>query len=93
MTRMYLRSPNAFIISGGAMTALSQNDVLAMDYLGRFELCDWDECSEEERKANSAALEHGGHVTAVYKLPDGRKLSVGTHGDHSVVVMTLPEEY
>jgi hypothetical protein len=92
MTRIKLMSPS-FIISGGAMSALSQNGVVPTDYLGRFELCDWGECSEEERKANSEALQHGGHVTAVYGLPDGRKLSVGTHGDHSVIVMILAKEY
>lgn len=75
------------------MSALSQNGVLPTDYLGRFELSDWGECLEEERKANSEGRQHGGHITAVYKLPDGRKLSVGTHGDHSVIVMTLANEY
>jgi hypothetical protein len=74
------------------MAALSQNNVLPTDFLGRFELCDWGECSEEERKANAIGLEHGGHVSAVYKLPDGRKLSVGAHGDHAVVFMTLATE-
>jgi hypothetical protein len=92
MTRIKLMSPS-FFISGGAMAALSKNGVMPTDYLGRFELCDWGECSEEERKANADGLNHGGHVTAVYKLPDGRKLSVGTHGDHSVIVMTLANEH
>ena len=83
--------PGMIVITRGALAELQQQDVLRG--LVRHISGDWGELDEQDRKANDAALEHGGRLLSRYLTPGGTTFWIITEHDRSVTTILLPDEY
>lgn len=61
--------------------------------LQRHLLCDWGDVSEQDRRANNAALLNGSRIISCYQTKDGTRFWILTEADRSVTTVLLPQEY
>lgn len=52
----------------------------------------WGQISDDDKRANDYAREHGGRILSSYNLGDG-KVWIITEADRSATTILLPEEY
>ena len=62
-------------------------------YLSLHSRGNWGEVSEEDRRANDYAVEHGERVLSAYTLRTGERIWIITEADRSSTTILLPSEY
>lgn len=81
------------VATPGAISAITENDVTALEYLSRHARGDWGDLDPEDTATNDAAVEHGERILSAYILPDGQKVWIITEWDRSITTLLLPSEY
>jgi hypothetical protein len=80
-------------ITPGALEMLGQANISPQSILERHVLGDWgDGLTDNDRKTNDLAVEMGGRILSVYKLPHGDSVWVTTEPDRSATTIMLPGE-
>ncbi len=81
------------VATPGALQALEDNGQGCTEYLERHIRGDWGDLCEEDKQANTEAVENGLRVLSAYRLPDGTKIWIITEADRSSSCVLLPSEY
>ncbi len=62
--------------------------------LNRYQICDWGDTCDEDKRSNDETLKDGNRLLAVYKDPrTGKTIWIITEWDRSVTTILFPEEY
>lgn len=77
----------------GALAALEEAQVRAIDLFARHEVGDWGEMPAEDAAENERSVNGGGRLVSAYTLTTGVKVWVITEGDRSATTILLPSEY
>lgn len=93
ISKEVLFSLGQIVSTPGALQALGETDITAIELLRRHACGDWGDLCEEDREANAEALKEGLRILSVYRLRDGAKIWIITEADRSVTTLLLPEEY
>ena len=92
--RLAAKSPlGRLAATPGALGAMRASGQTPDFFLAKHLAGDWGEVGAEDRRANDAALRHGGRLLSAYKTLKGVRLWVITEADRASTVMLLPEEY
>jgi hypothetical protein len=83
----------AIYLTRGASKAIAESEQSPGVFLGAYLEADWGDCTEEDWKANDAALRENNRVQAVYHTARGETLWIISESDRSVTTILLPEEY
>lgn len=70
-----------------------ENPSLTRGLLRRHASGDWGDLSDDDKEANTLALEEGTRLFSSYALRDGRKVWIITEADRSATTFLLPSEY
>ncbi len=81
------------VATPGALDALKENGVNALEFLRRHQRGDWGDLCAEDTAANERAVREGMRLLSAYHLADRRKIWVITEADRSVTTLLLPSEY
>ena len=82
------------VATPGALEALGRAGVTPLRLLGRHEIGDWGDLSDEDTAENEVSLKEGFRLLSSYKLPDtGQKIWIITEADRSATTILLPSEY
>jgi hypothetical protein len=54
---------------------------------------DWGAVSEDDKRENDRAVQHGDRILSAYTTSTGERLWVITKADRSATTLLLPEEY
>ena len=79
-------------ITPAAREALDKNSVYAFELLGRHVHGDFGDLCDEDKAANTAAIEAGDRILSSYRV-GGDKVWVITEADRSVTTILLPSDY
>ena len=64
------------------------------DCLGKYNICDWGDTCEEDKRSNTEALKNGERILAVYINHElNITIWIITEWDRSVTTILFPEEY
>jgi hypothetical protein len=92
--RLAAKSPlGRLAATPGALGAMRASGQTPDFFLAKHLAGDWGEVGAEDRRANDAALRHGGRLLSAYKTLKGVMLWVITEADRGGTVVLLPEEY
>ena len=80
------------IITPPAFELLGYENISPESVIQRHVLCDWSDMTDDDKKANELAVEMGGRILSVYKLPRGNEVWVTTEPDRSATTIMLPSE-
>ena len=79
------------VATPNALRSVPQEELLAA--VARHHGGDWGEIDPLDKKANDAALIHGGRLFSAYKVRDGTRFWIITEADYSVTTVLLPDDY
>jgi hypothetical protein len=83
----------AMCVTPGALEALGEAELLALQLLVRHASGDWGDLCEDDKRENEYALKDGARIFSAYQLSTGVKVWVITEADRSVTTLLLPSEY
>ncbi len=89
--RKPLLSLGRVAVTRAALSTVPPSELFAA--LSRHYTCDWGDVSEDDWKANDAALEMQERLLSVYKTVNGEKLWIITEWDRESTTILLPSEY
>lgn len=81
------------VMTPGALCALLSVGKDPAEYVERHRRGDWGEVSDEDKRANDHALEHGERLLSAYRLEDGTRLWIITEANRAFTTLLLPDEY
>ncbi len=81
------------VATPGALSALEEAGVDALELLGRHVSGDWGEIPACDARENERSLKHGFRVLSSYPLPTGGKVWVLTEASREVTTILIPSEY
>ena len=90
---MHIFGLGQIVSTPGAVRQFEAQGTDAWQYLRRHAAGDWGELRDEDKEANTRALETGARLLSNYSLPDGSRVWVITEADRSATTFLLPEEY
>ncbi len=82
--------PGTVVATVGALQVADNHAILEL--LRRHLSGDWGDLSEEDKKANEHAVQHGERILSSYRVK-GEKLWVLTEADRSATTVLTPGEY
>ncbi len=77
----------------GALEALDQYAINAMDLIKRHQFGDWGNVPPGDAEENLRSVENGWRILSSYLISDDQTLWIITEADRSVTTLLLPEEY
>jgi hypothetical protein len=80
-------------ITGWATKVMFDSNQSPSVFLVRYLRADWGDCSEEQSKANDAALEEDNRVQAIYHTANGEELWIITEWNRSKTTIQVAGEY
>jgi hypothetical protein len=83
----------AVVATPGALSAMEEAGVDALELLGRHVGGDWGDLDGHDRGANKRALKYGTRLLSSYKLPTGGKVWIISEASREVTTILLPSEY
>ncbi|WP_110972548.1 hypothetical protein [Pseudomonas huaxiensis] len=83
----------ALICTASVDTLIREGRVDPLLYVCRHVSGDWGDLCEEDRHANTSAVELGNRILSSYQIAPDLKIWVITEADRSVTTILLPEDY
>jgi hypothetical protein len=77
----------------GALEALDQAAINAMDLIRCHQSGDWGNVPTSDAEENLRSVENGWRVLSSYPISDDQNIWIITEADRSVTTLLLPEEY
>ena len=81
------------VATPGALEAMDQYAINALDLLRRHLSGDWGNVPPDDAEENMRSVENGWRILSSYALSDDQNLWIITEADRSVTTLLLPEEY
>ena len=81
------------VATPGALELMKAHGINGLELLSRHVSGDWGDLTQEDKRANDAALRDGSRILSAYTLVDNHKLWIITEADRSVTTILRPDEY
>lgn len=81
------------VMTCGISNLIEQGMLNPLPYLRRHLNGDWGDLSDDDRRANDAALKLGDRLFSSYQVNPHLRLWIITEWDRSVTTLLLPDEY
>ncbi len=81
------------VATPGALEAMDQYAINALDLLRRHLSGDWGNVPPSDAEENMRSVENGWRILSSYPVNDDQNIWIITEADRSVTTLLLPEEY
>jgi hypothetical protein len=81
------------IVTPAAFELLQDENISPDSVFERHALGDWDDMKASDKDANYLALDMGGRILSVYRLPSGEEIWVTTDPERVATTILLPSEH
>ena len=81
------------VATPGALEAMDQYAINALDLIQRHQFGDWGNVPPEDAEENMRSVENGWRILSSYPISDDQTIWIITEADRSVTTLLLPEEY
>jgi len=88
-----LFSLGMIVTTPGILSALERNQQTPAEFISRHLRGDFGDLCDEDKQANTEAIEQGLRLLSAYRLHDGERIWVITEQDRSSSCVLLPSEY
>lgn len=81
------------VATPGALEAMDQYAINALDLIQRHQSGDWGNVPPGDAEENMRSIENGWRILSSYPINDDQTIWIITEADRSVTTLLLPEEY